>query len=145
MQFPIMIGLHRSRILAGLVAISAIVAAAALSMLPRSTQNLPVFWLLWLFACLLAIHGLRPVRYVIRLERSGSVSLQNGPDTVWEEAKFGATLFVHPWLTVFRLQTTAGAARTIVVTVDSLPAEDFRRLRVFLRWRLSVSAPDDGA
>lgn len=140
-----MIGLHRSRILAGLVAISAIVAAAALSMLPRSTQNLPVFWLLWLFACLLAIHGLRPVRYVIRLERSGSVSLQNGPDTVWEEAKFGATLFVHPWLTVFRLQTTAGAARTIVVTVDSLPAEDFRRLRVFLRWRLSVSAPDDGA
>ena len=140
-----MIGLHRSRILAGLVAISAIVAAAALSMLPRSTQNLPVFWLLWLFACLLAIHGLRPVRYAIRLERSGSVSLQNGPDTVWEEAKFGATLFVHPWLTVFRLQTTAGAARTIVVTVDSLPAEDFRRLRVFLRWRLSVSAPDDGA
>ena len=140
-----MIGLHRSRILAGLVAISAIVAAAALSMLPRSTQNLPVFWLLWLFACLLAIHGLRPVRYVIRLERSGSVSLQNGPDTVWEEAKFGATLFVHPWLTVFRLQTTAGAASTIVVTVDSLPAEDFRRLRVFLRWRLSVSAPDDGA
>ena len=140
-----MIGLHRSRILAGLVAISAIVAAAALSMLPRSTQNLPVFWLLWLFACLLAIHGLRPVRYVIRLERSGSVSLQNGPDTVWEEAKFGATLFVHPWLTVFRLQTTAGTARTIVVTVDSLPAEDFRRLRVFLRWRLSVSAQDDGA
>ena len=140
-----MIGLHRSRILAGLVAISAIVAAAALSMLPRSTQNLPVFWLLWLFACLLAIHGLRPVRYVIRLERSGSVSLQNGPDTAWEEAKLGATLFVHPWLTVFRLQTTAGAARTIVVTVDSLPAEDFRRLRVFLRWRLSVSAPDDGA
>ena len=140
-----MIGLHRSRILAGLVAISAIVAAAALSMLPRSTQNLPVFWLLWLFACLLAIHGLRPVRYVIRLERSGSVSLQNGPAAAWEEAKLGATLFVHPWLTVFRLQTTGGSARTIVVTADSLPAEDFRRLRVFLRWRLSVSAPDDGA
>ena len=145
MQFPIIIGLHRSRILAGLVAISAIVAAAALSLLPRSTQNLPVFWLLWLFACLLAIHGLRPVRYAIRLERSGSVSLQNGPDVTWEEAKLGATLFVHPWLTVFRLQTTAGAASTIVVTVDSLPAEDFRRLRVFLRWRLSASAPDDGA
>ena len=140
-----MIGLHRSRILAGLVAISAMVAATGLSLLPRSTQNLPLFWLLWLFACLLAIHGLRPVRYAIRLERSGSVSLQNGPDTVWEEAKFGATLFVHPWLTVFRLQTTAGAASTIVITVDSLPAEDFRRLRVFLRWRLSVSAQDDGA
>ena len=140
-----MIGLHRSRILAGLVAISAMVAAAGLSLLPRSTQNLPVFWLLWLFACLLAIHGLRPVGYVIRLERSGSVSLQNRPDATWGEAKLGATLFVHPWLTVFRLQTTAGAASTIVVTVDSLPAEDFRRLRVFLRWRLSVSAPDDGA
>ena len=140
-----MIGLHRSRILAGLVAISAMVAATGLSLLPRSTQNLPVFWLLWLFACLLAIHGLRPVRYAIRLERSGSVSLQNGPDAALEEAKLGATLFVHPWLTVFRLQTTAGAASTIVVTVDSLPAEDFRRLRVFLRWRLSVSAPDDGA
>ena len=145
MQFPIIIGLHRSRILAGLVAISAMVAAAGLSLLPRSTQNLPLFWLLWLFACLSAIHGLRPVRYAIRLERSGSVSLQNRPDATWGEAKLGATLFVHPWLTVFRLQTTAGAASTIVVTVDSLPAEDFRRLRVFLRWRLSVSAPDDGA
>ena len=140
-----MIGLHRSRILAGLVAISAMVAATGLSLLPRSTQNLPLFWLLWLFACLLAIHGLRPVRYAIRLERSGSVSLQNGPDATWEEAKLGAPLFVHPWLTVFRLQTTGGSARTIVVTADSLPAEDFRRLRVFLRWRLSVSAPDDGA
>ena len=140
-----MIGLHRSRILAGLVAISAMVAATGLSLMPRSTQNLPVFWLLWLFACLSAIHGLRPVRYAIRLERSGSVSLQNRPDATWGEAKLGATLFVHPWLTVFRLQTTAGAASTIVVTVDSLPAEDFRRLRVFLRWRLSVSAQDDGA
>lgn len=145
MQFPIMIGLHRSRILAGLVAISAMVAAAGLSLLPRSTQNLPVFWLLWLFACLLAIHGLRPVRYIIRLERSGSVSIQSKPDASWEEAKLGATLFVHPWLTVFRLQTTGGAARSIVVTADSLPAEDFRRLRIFLRWRLSISAPDDGA
>lgn len=140
-----MIGLHRSRILACLVAISAMVAAAGLSLLPRSTQNLPVFWLLLLFASLLAIHGLRPVRYAIRLERSGSVSLQNGPDAAWEEAKLGATLFVHPWLTVFRLQKTGGSARTIVVTADSLPTEDFRRLRVFLRWRLSVSAPDDGA
>ena len=140
-----MIGLHRSRILAGLVAISAMVAAAGLSLLPRSTQNLPVFWLLWLIASLMAIYGLRPVRYIIRLERSGSVSLQNGPDAAWEEAKLGATLFVHPWLMVFRLQTTSGSARTIVVTADSLPAEDFRRLRVFLRWRLSVSAPDDGA
>ena len=145
MQFPIMIGLHRSRILSGLVAISAMVAAAALSLLPRSIQNFPLFWLLWLIASLMAIHGLRPVRYGIRLERSGSVSLQNGPDTAWEEAKLGATLFVHPWLTVFRLQTTGGSARTIIVTADSLPAGDFRRLRVFLRWRLSVSAPDDGA
>ena len=145
MQFPIIIGLHRSRILGGLVTLGIVAAAAGLSLLPRSTQNLPLFWLLWLFACLSAIHSLRPVRYAIRLERSGSVSVQSNPDAAWEEAKLGATMFVHPWLTVFRLQTTGGAARSIVVAADSLPAEDFRRLRIFLRWRLGISAPDDGA
>ena len=140
-----MIGLHRSRILAGLVALGSVAAAAGLSVLPRSTENLAVFWLLWLFASLMAILGLRRVPWLIRLERSGAVSLQTRQDAHWENATLDSPLFVHSWLTVFRLRPEGGAAKTIVVTIDSLPAEDFRRLRVFLRWRLSVSVPDDDA
>ena len=140
-----MIGLHRSRILAGLIALSSVAAAAGLSMLPRSTENLAVFWLLWLFASLMAMHGMRQVHWFIRLERSGAVSLQATQDANWENATLDSTLFVHPWLTVFRLRPAGGVAKTIVVTIGSLPAEDFRRLRVFLRWRLSVSVRDDDA
>lgn len=140
-----MIGLHRSRILAGLVALGSVAAAAGLSVLPRSTENLAIFWLLWLFASLMAILGLRQVHWLIRLERSGAVSLQASPDANWENASLDSPLFVHPWLTVFRLRPEGGEAKTIVVTIDSLPAEDFRRLRVFLRWRLSVSVPGDDA
>lgn len=44
--------------------------------------------------------------------------------------------FVAPWLTVVRWRPDgAFLDRTVVVLPDMLPAEDFRRLRVLLRWR----------
>ena len=145
MQFPVIIGLHRSRILAGMCALAAITAAAGLLMLPRSTGNLPLFWLLWGLATLAAIYGLRTNTAVIRLEKGGALSLQAAADGAWETVKLDDTLFVHPWLTVFRLHHAGGRRQYIVLTTDSLSAADFRHLRVFLRWQVPFNAPDDGA
>jgi len=47
---------------------------------------------------------------------------------------------VHPWLCVLRLKIGEKKLSTVVLTVDSLDREDFRRLRVFLRWRLTAAA-----
>lgn len=145
MQFPIIIGLHRSRILSGLFVLVSLLAAVGLAMLPRSTGNLPLFWLLWLLASLMAVFSLRPARLAIRIENTGALSARAIPDDHWETATLGETLFVHPWLTVFRLQQAGGKRQYIVLTFDSLSAEDFRRLRVFLRWQRHVNAPTDGA
>jgi toxin CptA len=44
--------------------------------------------------------------------------------------------YVKPYLTVLDLQSADGRAiRRIVLVPDSLHAEDFRRLRVWLRWK----------
>ena len=44
--------------------------------------------------------------------------------------------FVSPLLTVLSLRMLgAGGSRSLVVTPDALGADEFRRLRVWLRWR----------
>lgn len=52
---------------------------------------------------------------------------------------------VHPWLTVVRLKTDGGRMCTLIATVDNLEREDFRRLRVFLRWQADFSVRGDDA
>ncbi len=145
MQFPIIIGLHRSRILFLLFLFVTIAASLGISLLPRSTGNLPLFWLLWLLITLLAASQLWRQRFpILRLERSGEISFQTSTSGAWISAILQPDSVVHPLLTVFRLQ--AGSERiTLVLTVDSLKPEDFRRLRVFLRWQAGFSAPDDDA
>ncbi len=140
-----MIGLHRSRILNGLFVLVSVLAAIGLAMLPRSTGNLPLFWLLWLLASLITVFSMQPAHLTIRLENTGALSARVMTDDPWETATLGETLFIHPWLTVFRLQLANGKRQHIVLTFDSLSAEDFRRLRVFLRWQRRVNVPNDGA
>ena len=54
----------------------------------------------------------------------------------WSEARILGSSFVSPALTILNL-TVAGARlpRSLVVAPDALPAAEFRRLRVWLRWR----------
>lgn len=51
-----------------------------------------------------------------------------------------SSTFVTPWLTVVNVRTDTGQRRAAVLAPDSAPAEDRRRLRVWLRHR---SRPDD--
>lgn len=145
MQFPIMIGLHRSRFLDSFLVLSAVLASGAALVFPRSTEIQVVILLAVWLVVISAWRQLSPRIAAIRLERSGEISLLplSGEEFFLVGILPGAT--VHPWLTVIRLKTSAGLAYTLIVTVDSLNEADFRHLRVFLRWRGDFNDPDGDA
>jgi toxin CptA len=54
----------------------------------------------------------------------------------WQEAELLGSSFVSPFLTVLNLQPAGRRfARHLVILPDALASEDFRRLRVWLKWR----------
>lgn len=59
----------------------------------------------------------------------------------WHEADLLGTSFVAPYLAVLNLQPAGRRlARHLVILPDGVDAEDFRRLRVWLKWRCSSGA-----
>lgn len=137
MQFPVLIGLRRSFLLPA-TGLSLLLPVLPLVFLAPH----PLPWrIAYLLCCLLVLLAaarswLRPP-LALALLADGRIRLAG------EEAGrqvLGGTC-IHPWLTVFRLENGQKRPLTVVVTVDSLNREDFRRLRVFLRWRLPLNAP----
>ncbi len=56
----------------------------------------------------------------------------------WHEAALLGSSFVAPYLTVLNLKPAGGRlAKHLVIFPDAVDAEDFRRLRVWLKWRCS--------
>jgi toxin CptA len=53
----------------------------------------------------------------------------------WHEARLGAEHFVSTWLVVICLLEPMLRRKWIVILPDSVPADEFRRLRVWLRWQ----------
>ena len=123
------VALARSRLVPACIASG---AAATLALIVATPLPLDAAILLaTAVACLarVALHrALAPRRLAI--EDSGAVSV----DGVAGELRDGA--FVAPWLTIVRWRP-AGARvdRTLLVVPDMLPADDFRHLRVLLRWK----------
>jgi len=140
-QFPIVIGLHRSRFLgAALVAVAALAGAVTLA----SPWLPPVRGAS--FAAIVIVAGLAwqrlaPRLSAIRLEQTGQIFLAATGNSEFVEAELLAGATVHPWLTVIRLKTADQGKYMLIVAVDSMKPEDFRRLRVFLRWRAEFSEP----
>lgn len=88
---------------------------------------------------------LSPQCTAIHLERTGHLSITLAGMEEYPVAGLMPGAIVHPWLTVARLKTDSGRMCTLIATVDNLEREDFRRLRVFLRWRADFSVPNDDA
>jgi toxin CptA len=110
------------------VAIGAVATAALLAAMPLALE-LRAFGLAWIAAS--AVSALRRLRPGLRLALDARGDIQVG-------AVAGAIApgcFVAPWLTIVRWRP-AGARldHTLVLTPDRMPAEDFRRIRVMLRW-----------
>ena len=128
------IGLHRSRFLDGALLLILLLTIGLLMLWPVALAIRAPCLLAALLAGWLAYRQLSPCLAAIRLERDGRIGI-----AVFGQDQFrpvgvlpGAT--VHPWLTVLRLQEEQGKRYVLLLCGDMLTADDFRRLRVFLRW-----------
>lgn len=145
MQFPITIGLRRSRILDGLLGLTLVLCLAASLAYPGTVIIHLGLVLLSLLLAALAGRRLTPSVTAIRLERNGDifVCLVGAGDFFPAQLEPGAT--VHPWLTVIRVTMANGRRATIMATPDSQNPSDFRHLRMFMRWQANFSALGDAA
>ena len=145
MQFPITIGLRRSRFLdVGLISVALLASGVTLKFPQTTTVQLSIFTAIWVLAGG-ALWQLSPKFSKIRLERSGQVSVICRGESDFSSADFLPGATVHSWLTVLRLKTEAGDTRVLIAAVDSLKRQDFRRLRIFLRWQVDFNASNDDA
>lgn len=71
----------------------------------------------------------------LRLDADGRCEFQTRAGA-WREAALLGSSFVAPYLTVLNLKPAGDRlAKHLVILPDAVDAEDFRRLRVWLKWR----------
>ena len=139
MQFPIFFGLRRSRILiAGLVVLVFLALGMGLYFLNHLALQL-IFCLLITSLAFIAWQKITPVFSEIRLDRGGGISLRCNKQQEFFSVVIQPNTTVHPWLTVFRASSVSNQTYTLIATVDTLNRQDFRRLRVFLRWQADLT------
>ncbi|WP_306603421.1 protein YgfX [Azonexus sp.] len=140
MQFPIIIGLHRSRFLDCAVLMLVLGISGVMFVFPRSTAILAGILLFAWSGAVLVWWQLKPEIACLRLQRDGrlEVLLHGATEFLTGHCLPGAT--VHPWLTAVRIELPNGQRLTLLATADTMSREAFRRLRVFLRWRADFTA-----
>jgi len=130
------LSIHPSRWLRTALALLHLLAAAAVLLAYLAVWVQAV--LLIAVAASLGLH-LRPRPSLeIRCEADGRLLLQKDGD--WQVASLQPATMVTPWLSAlqFRLGESR-RTRTLAILPDSLPADDFRRLRVWLKWKAHVA------
>lgn len=71
----------------------------------------------------------------VRLHADGRYAFKVRGET-WHQAALLGSSYVSPYLTVLNLRPEGSRfARHLVILPDAINAEDFRRLRVWLKWR----------
>lgn len=145
MQFPINIGLRRSRILDALLLIAALLAGGISLSFQCSMSAHACLFAAILVSATLAWKSLKPSIKILRLERNGDISIARVDDGDFVRAipMPGATL--HPWLSVIRLNIEDSRSCTLIAAPDNLTGTDFRRLRMFMRWQANFSGLGDDA
>lgn len=144
MQLPITIGLHRSSFQRGFLIVTALLASVVVLFFPRSVAVQAALLLMVWGVTLFSWRRLASPLSAIRLETSGQVQAAITDSHEFRAATILPGATVHPWLTVLRLEFAAGERCTLLLTPGAMPADDFRRLRVFLRWRAELSDPGGG-
>lgn len=122
---------------------AALLAGGAVLLFPQSALIQVALIVLIASLLVLAWRQLTPKVFALRLEQSGDVSLLRIGASDFVPAKILPEPTVHPRLSVIRFKPDDGQGFTLIVTFDSLNAPDFRRLRVFLRWRTDFSELND--
>jgi len=88
-------------------------------------------------AAAIALHAWRTrVPVALRLHPDGTLEWREAAQD-WQAVTLLPSSHVTPWLCVLACRSD-GRAHHLVIYPDSLHREDFRRLRVWLRWRANV-------
>ena len=147
MHFPVLIGLHRSRMQGRLLGALVTFGLGFSLVLPLDVGVRLLLCLAHAALAGLAWRQWRRPLPVLRLGELGDLQLgvdggadEAGIDGAAEGAGFvlvqrlpGA--FAHPWLSGLVYADAKGRMHRLFIFPDSLTAEDFRRLRVWITWR----------
>jgi toxin CptA len=142
-QFPIVIELRRSRLMGAALVTFAVLAGVLTLVLPWAPVVKAANLAAIAIVASLAWRQLAPGLSAIRLEQAGRIFLATTSNAEFVEAELLTGATVHPWLTVVRMKTADQGKHRLIVAVDSMKPENFRQLRVFLRWRAAFSVPVD--
>lgn len=140
------IGLRPSKYLAGILVLAhgAAIAIVVFVALPA--------WAKIIAATILLVHLLLVVRrQALLLAADSSIAIEISADNRfsvqtrtggWSEYEVLGSTYAMPYLTVLNLrQRDSRALNRITLFPDSLHADDFRKLRVWLRWKGDDGAP----
>ncbi len=136
---PLAIALRPSWRLAYLLGAAHLAAVGAVVVLDLS------WWLTIPLVLALIAHGAAQAARVALLRRADSVvAVEAGRasgvpfrtrDGVWHEGRLLGSSYVSPGLTILNLKPAgARGVRHVVIFSDAVDPDDFRRLRVWLRW-----------
>lgn len=79
-----------------------------------------------------------PAPATLRCRADGSLALHAGDD--WQAVELLPDSLVLAWLAVLRYRRAGGrGTHALVILPDGLAADDFRRLRVWLKWRARLA------
>ena len=120
--------LARSRLLEGFVVLGSIATAVLVAALPLEVE-FQVTALAWIAVSALVALRRAAAGRAVRIDVERTVELDGVAGTLRDGS------FVAPWLVVVRWRPSgAWNDRSLLVAPDMLGADDFRRLRVLLRW-----------
>jgi toxin CptA len=85
---------------------------------------------------------LKAKRSVLAIEvKDQQTACVQGPDRVWRDARVLGTSYVTAALTVLSVQVAAEwLPRHVLLVRDNIDEQEFRRVRVLLRWRRPAAA-----
>jgi toxin CptA len=137
------IALRSSRLLAVIMALAhgAAIAVVVLVDIPVPVKavaaaGLAGYWLVIVRRQSLLLTADSAVAIEISSDGNFSIQTRRGE---WSECEVLGSTYVTPWLTVLNLRESEDrASRRIVILPDSVDAEDFRKLRLWLRWKEDV-------
>jgi hypothetical protein len=91
--------------------------------------------LAWAWHLAQALHRTAGTVCALELAAEGNARWQDGSGQ-WYEAEILPSSYVSSWLVVVNLGAGGGRRRSLVLLPDCAAADDLRRMRVWLRWRL---------
>jgi toxin CptA len=140
---PIQLVLKPSRVLAG--ASLAAIVMLAITPMPRAAEILLLAVVILSCACHVADCLLRLPRSLTRLELNGKEELHvTRRDGKSHRVDILPGSFVTPYLTILNMRIRdTGKLRHLLVTPDRVQQDEFRRLRVWLRWGNQVMSEAD--